>query len=208
MKFTLQMQSRPQIVVVKCVVRDDNERLIMNFVNHQGSSIQDSSSDEDSEDDLMSEMFGMSCNMTVEDAEESDEEIDFNDTPSKNITKLQIPSKHPRLNNLRQQKSMDKVKENPKLNEKSVEKEKVASKARSMQNSEGAVLKASESSEANHICKTATAKSQGTTFEVIDTIFPADSVEFYVDNFLHVCDCRRTSIVKKKDRCGDVHFTL
>ena len=33
-------------------------------------------------------------------------------------------SKHPRLNNLRQQKSMDKVKENPKLNEKSVEKEK------------------------------------------------------------------------------------
>ena len=70
----------------------------------------------------MSEMFGMSCNMTVEDAEESDEEIDFNDTPSKNITKLQIPSKHPRLNNLRQQKSMDKVKENPKLNEKSVEK--------------------------------------------------------------------------------------
>ena len=48
----------------------------MNFVNHQGSSIQDSSSDEDSEDDLMSEMFGMSCNMTVEDAEESDEEID------------------------------------------------------------------------------------------------------------------------------------
>ena len=58
-------------MVVKCVVRDDNERLIMNFVNHQGSSIQDSSSDEDSEDDLMSEMFGMSCNMTVEDAEES-----------------------------------------------------------------------------------------------------------------------------------------
>ena len=52
---------------------------------------------------------------------------------------------------------MDKVKENPKLNEKSVEKEKVASKARSMQNSEGAVLK----TVAKHICKTATAKAKG-----------------------------------------------
>ena len=45
--------------------------------------------DEDSEDDLMSEMFGLSCNMTIEDAVESDEETDFSDTLSKNITKLQ-----------------------------------------------------------------------------------------------------------------------
>ena len=125
MKFTAQMRSQGhQIVVEKCGVRDDNEAIIMNFSNHQETNIQESSSDEDSEDDLMSEMFGLTSNMTIEDAVESDEETDFSDTLSKNITKLQIASRRPRLNNMREQKSIDKVKESPKLNEKSPKKEK------------------------------------------------------------------------------------
>ena len=199
-----------EVGVVQCVVRGYNETVVMNFLNRQGSNTQSSSSDEDSEEDLMSEMFGMSCNMTVEDAE-SDEEVACSDSPSKSITESQATSGRVRLHDLIGHKKVGDTKEKAQFGETYIEQKKVVSKVKIVQNNErtdSPVHKASESVEAKHIDKTATAKSQGTTFGVIDTVFPADSVEFcHVDSFQHVCAVSTYKYSeRKKDRCGDVQF--